>query len=139
MNKTVTVQLYFKTEVRLNGDGYYPVVTNDDLDGSVYETFYLNDDGIWNQKYIYDEPVKFKELKETLGENYISREVHMHNMSIRDLDHDNGIKLLKLLNDETKRLQLEGGICESEIKQGFTIMNINGIYIYRRISSDVPH
>ena len=140
MSKYVTVNVYYQKWERFNGDGYCASTTNGDGDdASNYETFHLNDDGQWTQEYIYDEPENLKELQDILGKNYISRDFQMKRASIFSLDGDNGIKLLKILNEETKLQQLDDGVEEKDIQTGFTIFNIMGACIYKHISSDVPH
>ena len=140
MSNYVTENVYYQMWERFNGDGYCPSTENDDgNDGSNYETFHLNEDGEWTQEYIYDEPENLKELKETLGENYVSREYHMKQASIHSLDGDNGIKLLKILNDEARQQQLDDGVEEKDIQTGCAIFNIMGACIYKHRSSDVPH
>ncbi len=140
MSKYVTVKMYYQKWERYNGDGYCASTENDDgNDGSNYETFHLNDDGKWTQEYIYDEPENLKELKEILGKNYISRDYHMKQTSIYSLDGDNGAKLLKILNEETRVEQLDDGVEEKDIQRGSAIFNIMGACIYKRRSSDVPH
>lgn len=140
MSKYVTVKVYYQKWERFNGDGYCPSTENDDgNDGSNYETFHLNDDGEWTQEYIYDEPENLKELQDILGPNYISREVQMKRASIFSLDGDSGIKLLKILNAETRQQQLDNGVKEKDIQTGCSIANIMGACIYMHRSSDVPH
>lgn len=63
----------------------------------------------------------------------------MKQASIYSLDGDNGIKLLKILNDETRQQQLDDGVEEKDIQSGYAIFNIMGACIYKHISSDVPH
>ena len=140
MSKYVTVNVYYQKWERFNGDGYCASTENDDgNDGSNYETFHLNDDGEWTQEYIYDEPENLKELQDILGKNYISREFQMKRASIFSLDGDNGIKLLKILNAETRQQQLDDCVEEIDIQSGCAIFNIMGACIYKHISSDVPH
>lgn len=140
MSKYVTVNMYYQKWERFNGDGYCPSTTNDvGNDGSNYETFHLNDDGEWTQEYIYDEPENLKELRDILGQNYISREFQMKRASIYSLDGNSGIKLLKILNAETRQQQLDDGVEEKDIQSGSTISNIMGACIYKHRSSDVPH
>jgi len=137
MSKYVTVQMYFQKWERYNADGYFPDPTNSTgLDGSTYETFHLNDDGEWTQEYIYDDPENLADLKASLGDGYISRYYQMSFFNIKGLDGDNGIRLLKILNEETKTQQLEGGVMEADIQQGHAIRNIMGAYIYGCKSSD---
>ena len=139
MSKYVTVQMYFQKWERYNADGYFPDPTNSTgLDGSTYETFHLNDDGEWTQEYIYDEPENLADLKASLGDGYISRYYQMNFFSIKGLDGDNGIRLLNILNEETKTQQLEIGVLEADIQQGHAIRNIMGSYIYGYKSSDEP-
>jgi hypothetical protein len=76
----------------------------------------LNDDGEWTQEYIYDEPENLKELQDILGKNYISREIQMKRASIYSLDGDSGVKLLKILNAETRQQQLDDGVEEKDIQ-----------------------
>ena len=140
MSKYVTENVYYQKWERFNGDGYCPSTENDDgNDGSNYETFHLNDDGEWTQEYMYDEPENLKELQDILGQNYISREFQMKQASIFSLDGDSGIKLLKILNTETRQQQLDDGVEEKDIQIGFAISNIMGACIYKSKSSDVPH
>jgi hypothetical protein len=132
--------MYYQKWERYNGDGYCPSTEDEEgNDGSNYETFHLNDDGEWTQEYIYDEPENLKELKDVLGKNYISRDYHMKQTSIYSLDGDNGIKLLKILNDETRQQQLDDGAEEKDIQTGRTIFNIMSACIYKNKSYDVPH
>ena len=120
MSKYVTVNMYYQKWERFDGDGYCPSTTNSDGDdASNYETFHLNDDGEWTQEYIYDEPENLKELQDILGQNYISREFQMKQASIFSLDGDSGIKLLKILNTETRQQQLDDGVEEKDIQIGF--------------------
>jgi len=140
MSKYVTVNMYYQKWERYKGDGYCPATENGEGDdGSNYETFHLNDEGEWTQEYIYDEPENLKELRDILGKNYVSRDYHMKQTSIYSLDGDNGIKLLKILNEETRVQQLDDGVEEKDIQSGCAIFNIMGACIYKRISSDVPH
>jgi hypothetical protein len=140
MSKYVTVNMYYQKWERYNGDGYCASTEYEKgNDGSNYETFHLNDDGEWTQEYIYDEPENLKELKDILGKNYISRDYHMKQTSIYSLDGDNGIKLLKILNDETRHQQLDCGVEEKDIRTGRTIFNIMGACVYKNKSYDVPH
>lgn len=140
MSKYVTVNVYYQKWERYNGDGYCPSTEDEEgNDGSNYETFHLNDDGEWTQEYIYDEPENLKELQNILGKNYISREIQMKRASIYSLDGNSGIKLLKVLNAETRQQQLDDGVEEKDIQSGSTISNIMGACIYKRRSSDVPH
>ena len=140
MSKYVTVNVYYQKWERYNGDGYCPSTEDEEgNDGSNYETFHLNDDGEWTQEYIYDEPENLKELQNILGKNYISREIQMKRASIYSLDGDSGVKLLKILNAETRQQQLDDGVEEKDIQSGSTISNIMGACIYKRRSSDVPH
>lgn len=132
--------MYYQKWERYNGDGYCPSTEDEEgNDGSNYETFHLNDDGEWTQEYIYDEPENLKELQNILGKNYISREIQMKRASIYSLDGDSGVKLLKILNAETRQQQLDDGVEEKDIQSGSTISNIMGACIYKHISSDVPH
>ena len=140
MSKYVTVNVYYQKWERVSGDGYCPSTTNSDGDdASNYETFHLNDDGEWTQEYIYDEPENLKELQDILGQNYISREFQMKQASIFSLDGDSGIKLLKILNTETRQQQLDDGVEEKNIQSGSKIYNIMGACIYKHMPSDVPH
>jgi hypothetical protein len=140
MSKYVTVKMYYQKWERFNGDGYCPSTEDEEgNDGSNYETFHLNNDGEWTQEYIYDEPENLKELQDILGQNYISREVQMKRASIYSLDGDSGVKLLKILNAETRQQQLDNGVEEKDIQTGFAISNIMGACIYKHRSSDVPH
>ena len=140
MSKYVTVNVYYQKWERYNGDGYCPSTEDEEgNDGSNYETFHLNDDGEWTQEYIYDEPENLKELQDILGKNYISREIQMKRASIYSLDGDSGVKLLKILNAETRQQQLDDGVEEKDIQSGSTISNIMGACIYKHRSSDVPH
>ena len=140
MSKYVTVKMYYQKWERYNGDGYCPSTEDEEgNDGSNYETFHLNDDGEWTQEYIYDEPENLKELQNILGKNYISREIQMKRASIYSLDGDSGVKLLKILNAETRQQQLDDGVEEKDIQSGSTISNIMGACIYKHRSSDVPH
>ena len=140
MSKYVTVNVYYQKWERYNGDGYCPSTEDEEgNDGSNYETFHLNDDGEWTQEYIYDEPENLKELQNILGKNYISREIQMKRASIYSLDGNSGIKLLKVLNAETRQQQLDDGVEEKDIQSGSTISNIMGACIYKHRSSDVPH
>jgi hypothetical protein len=140
MSKYVTVNVYYQKWERFNGDGYCPSTEDEEgNDTSNYETFHLNEDGEWTQEYIYDEPENLKELKDILGQNYISREVQMKRANIFSLDGDSGLKLLKVLNAETRQQQLDDGVEEKDIQSGSKIYNIMGACIYKHISSDVPH
>ena len=140
MSKYVTVNMHYQKWERYNGDGYCPSTEDEEgNDGSNYETFHLNDDGEWTQEYIYDEPENLKELQNILGKNYISREIQMKRASIYSLDGDSGVKLLKILNAETRQQQLDDGVEEKDIQSGSTISNIMGACIYKHRSSDVPH
>jgi hypothetical protein len=63
----------------------------------------------------------------------------MKQTSIYSLDGDNGIKLLRILNEETRHQQHDDGVEEKDIQTGCAIINIMGACIYTDRSSDVPH
>ena len=75
----------------------------------VREAFYLTNDGCWEQQYVY----KYA--------------------AINGLDPDCGIKLLDLLNNETRIAQIQHGILEDTILQGTRIVNNLNKQIYPNI------
>ena len=124
----ITVKMFYDAWERERGDGYYPLVERSRKeDTETYETFYLNDLCIWEQQNIYDIPENDIEKRKRFGK-LTDKEI-MYYLNIKGLDGDNGIKLLHLLNSESKRIQLENGVLEKDVRFGDKIYNLNGIML----------
>jgi hypothetical protein len=126
MSKYVIVELHHILWETENGDGYLPFTEEDDDSVPTWETFHLNEEGQWTQEYIYSEPENMRQLKEAFGEDF-DVNWHMKLVSIKGLDGNEGEKLLRLLNEETKKQQMEDdGVSEGDVVQGTTILSIVG-------------
>jgi len=126
MSKYVIVELHHIKWETDNGDGYHPFTDEDKDSVPTWETFHLNEKGQWTQEYIYSEPENMRQLKEAFGENF-DVNWHMNLVSIKGLDGNEGEKLLRILNEETKKQQMEDdGVSESDVAQGATIISITG-------------
>ena len=122
----ITVMMFYDAWERENGDGYYPLVERSRKeDSETYETFYLNELCIWEQQNIYDAPENDIEKVKRFGK--LTYQGIKYYLNIKGLDGDNGIKLLNLLNSESKRIQLENGVLEKDVRLGDKIYNLIGI------------
>jgi len=126
MSKYVIVELHHIPWETEKGNGYFPFTDEDDDSVPTWETFHLNEKGQWTQEYIHSEPENRRQLKEAFGENFDVK-WHMNLVSIKGLDGNEGEKLLRILNEETKKQQMEDdGVGESDVAQGTTILSIVG-------------
>ncbi len=121
MSKYVSVKMY-KASVSDSDSDYYPFV--DECDGAeeVWEVFYLNDDGQWIQEYL--PPLISIEHNKIYGDDDFDFELHKEVTTIKGLTGANGEKLLKLLNEQTAKQQMEDdGVSESDVVKGTVILN----------------
>jgi hypothetical protein len=122
----IIVKMFYDAWERERGDGYYPLVERSrEEDTEIYETFFLNNLCAWEQHNIYDAPENATEKRKRFGK--LSDQGIMYYLNIKGLDGDTGIKLLNLLNNESKRIQLENGVLERDLRLGDKIYNLNGI------------
>jgi len=119
ISRTITVILYYDEYEREMGDGYYPVTSikceTESHFKITHETFFLSNSGAWEQKN-----TSVKEAILIPGWNSY--------VAINGLDCDEGIKLLKILNEKSKKLQLQMGVVE--VLQGNMICNSNNRMLY---------
>lgn len=91
--------------------------SDSDTTGSdeAWEIFYLNDDGQWKQEYM---PPLINN-----DENGCDEQYYKELTAIISFDRDDGEKLLRYLNTETMKQQMENGISEFDVVQGTVILN----------------
>ena len=118
----ITVEMSFDGYERDYGDGYYPLLNRSISNEVTHETFHLNDSDEWTQENIYDAPENADEKA--------SRFWRMSDLAVREylnikgLDGDTGINLLNWLNGESKRIQMENGVLEQNVRRGDSILNL---------------
>ena len=113
---------------------YCPFMEECDGSNEAWELFQLNDEGQWVQEYI----PKLIEIDEESAQ--AEKERRYCNMiygksdneeqiaepeleAIKGFEGGDGERLLRHLNKETKRQQLETGVTESDVRQGTMILN----------------
>jgi len=111
--------MYYDEYEREMGDGYYPLTSIKCETEShlkiTHETFFLSNSGAWEQKN-----TSLKDAVRISGwNNYVA---------IDGLDGNEGLKLLNILNEQSKKLQLHMGVVE--VLQGTMIYNSNNRMLY---------
>ena len=121
--RIITVELFYQVNEREDGNGYYPITEQkDETYISIYEPFCLDDNGCWVQQYIYDYDYDDDDDDTSIGfEDYVA---------IKCLDEDIGAKLLAILNNDSRLLQIKRNVSEIEILQGKEIRNNLGVVLY---------
>lgn len=127
---------------------YVPVKTSDysfmeEREGAsakeAWELFQLNDEGQWIQEWmpplIHDKP----DSEEQVYGNGFDKDQHKELTAIKGFQGDDGEKLLRFLNEQTKKQQLENGANESDVFQGTVILNSLGNIIPVCYSYSHPH
>ena len=100
----VRVKLYYDQYEREMCDGYFPLTERGAEMTHIQETFYLDSNGCWHQKTIYD-------LHNNVADKIFASKMPGLDeyAAIKGLDGDSGLKLLTILNKETqKRMGLKG-------------------------------
>lgn len=114
MSRYVEVKMF-----KMSESDYYPFLEECDGAKEAWEVFQLNDEGQWIQECI-------PPLIDNYEDNSYNEEEHKELTAIKGFDGDDGEKLLRFLNEQTKQQQLENGVSESDVFQGKVILNSLG-------------
>lgn len=114
MTRYVEVKMF-----KVSDSDYYPFLEERDGAKEAWEVFQLNDEGQWIQECI-------PPLIDNYEDNSYNEEEHKELTAIKGFDGDDGEKLLRFLNEQTKQQQLENGVSESDVFQGTVILNSLG-------------
>ena len=133
MSRYVLVRMFRDNSVL---EDYYPFIEQRDGARELFELFQLNDEGYWVQEYlpplIHDEPKNEAQVEENkLCENGYDEDTCRQLAAIKGFEYDDdGEKLLRYLNEQTAKQQMENGISEFDVDQGTLIFNSLGKIIF---------
>ena len=130
MSRYVLVKMHRMTVS--SDSNYCPFMEERDGANETWELFQLNDEGQWVQEcmppLIDEESLRAEEERRYCNMIYGKSDnedpvVDEELTAIKGFDGGDGERLLRHLNKETKRQQLETGVKESDVCQGTVILN----------------
>ena len=132
MSRYVLVKMHRMTAS--SDSNYCPFMEECDGSNETWELFQLNDEGQWVQEHmpplIYHSDEDERSEKERrycnmiYGKSDIEEQCDEPELAaIKGFEGGDGERLLRHLNKETKRQQLETGVKESDVCQGTVILN----------------